>query len=253
MELYFEQNVTNKNVDERIRRTKTLTFVKTVFMVLGVFIIVTSAMLGDLFWQLFWVFLLASIPFFVVAYVLGRVNKRNNVEYDYVIDDEFIKISEIYFRERRKLKYTIRLRFVESVGVFDSEGYKKVERTVNKKILALVNYDDEDSVMYICYKTDKGVRNVMFLEPNRGFLIALRRALSASALTVFDKSMSDLEKRLTQKEQEEAMLKLEEIDEDEEYYEDDIQSESNNTENTENEKNNVKEDSIDDNDDGADD
>lgn len=214
MELYFEQNVTNKNVDERTKRTKTLTFVKTAFLVLGLFIIITSAMLGNLFWQLFWVFLLVSIPFFVVAYIVGRINKRNNTEYDYVIDDEFIKVSEIYYREQRKQKHTIRLRLIESVGVFDSEGYKKIERSANKKVLALVNYDDEDSILYICYKTDKGIRKIIFLEPNRGFMIALRRAMSASALTVFDKSVSDLEKRLTQKEQEEALLKIDEVDDD---------------------------------------
>lgn len=206
MELYFEQNVTNKNVDERTKRTKTLTIAKTACSVIGVFIIVSSAMLGDVFLQFFWIFLLAAAPFFIAMFILGRINKRNNTEYDYVIDDEFIKISEIYFRNSRKLKHTIRLRFVESVGVFDSEGYKKVERSANKKILALVNYDDEDSIVYICYKTDKGVRNIIFIEPNRGFMIALRRALSVSALTVFDKSVVGLEKRLSQKELEEADL-----------------------------------------------
>lgn len=206
MELYFEQNVSNKNVDERTKRTKAIAFARTACMIIGVFFIVSSAMLGDLFFQFFWIFILAATPFFVAMYVLGRINKRNNTEYDYVIDDEFIKISEIYYRNSRKLKYTIRLRLIESVGVFDSEGYKKTDRSVNKKILALVNYDDEDSIVYICYKTDKGVRNIIFIEPNRGFMIALRRALSVSALTVFDKSVTGLEKRLSQKELEEAEL-----------------------------------------------
>ncbi|MDE6617900.1 MAG: hypothetical protein K2K13_02605 [Clostridiales bacterium] len=206
MELYFEQNVTNKNVDERMKRTKALIVAKTICMIIGVFAIVSSAMLGDYFFYYFWVFLIISAPFFIANFILGRINKRFNTEYDYVIDDEFIRVTEIYFRERRKQKYTVRLRLIESVGVFDSEGYKKVERSANKKILALVNYDDEDSILYICYKTDKGVRNILFLEPNKAFMIALRRALSSSALTVFDKSVSDLEKRLAQKEQEEALV-----------------------------------------------
>ncbi|MDE5562117.1 MAG: hypothetical protein K2J01_00950, partial [Clostridiales bacterium] len=206
MELYFEQNVTNKNVDERMKRTKAIIVAKTICMIIGVFAVVSSAMLGDYFFYYFWVFLIISAPFFMANFILGRINKRFNTEYDYVIDDEFIRVTEIYFRERRKQKYTVRLRLIESVGVFDSEGYKKVERSANKKILALVNYDDEDSILYICYKTDKGVRNILFLEPNKAFMIALRRALSSSALTVFDKSVSDLEKRLAQKEQEEALV-----------------------------------------------
>lgn len=225
MELYFEQNVTNKNVDERTKRTKVLIVAKSICMVLGVFILISSAMLGNLFWSLFWIFLLLSIPFFVATFILGRINKRYNTEYDYVLDDEFIKISEIYFRERRKLKHTIRLRFVESVGVFDSEGYKKLERGVSKKILALVNYDDEEAIVYICYKTDKGVRKILFIEPNKGFMIALRRALSTSALTVFDKSISDLEKLLAQKEQEEALRIIEDNDEDYNESEDDASDE----------------------------
>lgn len=204
MELYFEQNVTNKNVDERTKRTKALAIAKSVCMILGVLTITASGMLGDLFFHFFWIFLLLAIPFFVAMYILGRINKRNNTEYDYVIDDECIMISEIYFRERRKLKHTIRLRLIESIGVFDSEGYKKASIGVNKKILALVNYDDEDSIAYVCYKTSKGARNMCFIEPNVGFIMALRRALSSNSLLVFDKSIHDLEKRLAQKEREQS-------------------------------------------------
>lgn len=216
MELYFEQNVTNKNVDERMKRTKALIVAKTICMIIGVFAIVSSAMLGDYFFYYFWIFLLFAVPFFVATFILGRINKRCNTEYDYVLDDEFLRVTEIYFRERRKLKHSIRLRFIESVGVFDTEGYKKAERDTNKKILALVNYDDEDSVLYICYKTDKGTRNILFLEPNKGFVIALRRALSTAALTIFDKSVSDLEKRLAKKEQEEALVAVNGYGDDEE-------------------------------------
>lgn len=223
MDLYYEQNVPNKNVDERTKRTKTLLIAKTVCLVFALASIMGSAMFGDYFFDVFWIFLLFAIPFFVAAYVLGKINKRNNTEYDYVLDDEFLRISEIYFREQRKLKHTVRLRFVESVGMFGSEGYKKVEHNVNKKILALVNYDDEDAIMYICYKTDKGERKILFLEPNRGFVMTLRRALSSVAITVFDKSISDLEKHLAQIEQEEALLEEEDDEADDEMHEEDTQ------------------------------
>lgn len=124
MELFYEQTVTNNNIDERTKRTKSLTIAKTMCFVFGLFILVSCA----LYLNLFWIFILAAIPFFVASFILSRINKRNNTEYDYVLDDEYLKISEVYFRQTRKLKHTIRLRAVESVGVFDSEGYKKVER-----------------------------------------------------------------------------------------------------------------------------
>lgn len=205
MEQFYEQNVVNNNIDERIKKTKTLVIAKTVCWVLGLFVLIS----GATFWQLLWVFLLFSIPFFIAGFILGHINKRNNTEYDYVLDDEFLKISEIYFRERRKLKHKIRLRLVESVGVFDSEGYKKVERYANKKVLALVNYDDEQSIIYMFYNSDKGKR-IIFLEPDRGFMIALRRIVPA--LTVFDKSIADFEKRLSDKEAEQLDINTDVID-----------------------------------------
>ena len=191
MELFYEQTVTNNNIDERTKRTKTLTIAKTMCFVFGLFILVSCA----LYLNFFWIFILAAIPFFVASFILSRINKRNNTEYDYVLDDEYLKISEAYFRQTRKLKHTIRLRAVESVGVFDSEGYKKVERLATKKVLALVNYEDEKSILYMLYSTDKG-KKIIFLEPDRGFMISLRRVVSA--VNVFDKSISELEKRLTE-------------------------------------------------------
>ncbi len=191
MEQYYEQTVVNKNIDERAKKTKALTIAKTACLIIGVFILVSSAMMITLFW----VFILFATPFFVATVIIGKVNKRNNTEYDYVIDDEYIKITEVYYRQRRKLKHTIRLRTIESVGVFDSEGYKKIEKNAAKKILALVNYEDEKSVVYMLYSTDKGKR-IIFIEPDHGFIMTLRRGVSA--VTVFDKSMSELERRLNE-------------------------------------------------------
>lgn len=191
MELFYEQNVINNNIDERTKKTKTLIVAKTICLFFGVSVLMLCAVM----WTYFWLFISFSVPFFVAAIVIGRINKRNNTEYDYVLDDECLKISEIYFRDTRKLKHTVKLRNIESVGVFDSEGYKKIERNAQKKILALVNYEDEQSIIYILYRTDKG-RNILFLEPDRGFMMTLRRGVSA--ITVFDKSISDFEKRLNE-------------------------------------------------------
>ncbi len=198
MEMYYEQNVVNNNIDERAKKTKTLVIARSVCFMLGLFILISSAIMITFFW----VFLLLAIPFFIAALFLGHINKRNNTEYDYVLDDENLRISEIYYRQRRKLKHTIRLRNIESVGVFDSDGYKKVERTADKKILALVNYDDEQNVIYILFRSDKG-RRIIFTEPDLGFIMALRKVVSA--LTVFDKSISDYEKRLHQKAEDEKI------------------------------------------------
>ena len=192
MEQYYEQNVVNKNIDERIKKTRTLTIAKTFCTVAAIGILLTSILfvVDDSF--VAWLGIL-SVTFIIAAVIIGRINKRNNTEYDYVIDDEYLKVSEIYFRERRKLKHSVRLRSVESAGMFGSEGYKKIESKAEKKILALVNYDNEKTILYLLYSTEKG-RRIMFLEPDRGFMIALRSVVSA--VNIFDKSMTELEKNL---------------------------------------------------------
>ena len=200
MEQFYEQNVTNRNIDLRAKRTKTLSIAKSVCIVLGVAPLIMTAMfiLGESFFMVF-VLIGVSIPFFVAALVIGYFNKRNNTEYDYVLDGEKITVSEIYYRQSRKVKHTIQLRSIESVGTFDSSGYKKVQNSAVKKHLAIVNFDDEKLIVYIYYYTPKG-KNIIFIEPDRGFVIALKR--SVAALTVFDDSMNDLIKLLEAKEAE---------------------------------------------------
>ena len=195
MDLYYEQNVVNKNIDERIKKTRTLTIAKTFCTVIAIGVLLTSILfvVDDSFVAWLGILSLTSIPFIGASIIIGRINKRNNTEYDYIIDDEYLKVSEIYFRERRKLKHTVRLRSVESAGMFGSEGYKKIESRADKKILALVNYDNEKTILYLLYGTDKG-RRIIFLEPDRGFLIAIKRVVSA--VNVFDKSMSELERNI---------------------------------------------------------
>ncbi len=203
MEQFYEQNVVNKNIDERIKKTKALTIAKTVCIVIAVFVLSASMMFvtDDSFGFILGILFVVDIPFAVAAVIISYFNKRNNTEYDYTIDSEYLKISEIYYRERRKLKYSILLRTIESVGMFASEGYMKNQARASKKQLALVNYNDEESVIYILYCTEKD-RRMIFIEPDRGFMIALRRAVSA--ITVFDKSIADFEQLLDEKEEEEA-------------------------------------------------
>ena len=202
MEQYFEQNVVNKNIDERAKRTKTLNIARLAFIIIAVFVLMTSMLFisDDSFAMMLGILALVDIPIVCAVIILGHVNKRNNTEYDYVIDGDYLNVSEIYYRSKRKLKHSILFRSIESVGMFDSDGYRKSENKATKKHLAIVNYDDEKSIIYVLYYTDKG-RQILFIEPNRGFLIALKRMVSA--VTVFDKSMTDFERILEEKEDEE--------------------------------------------------
>lgn len=195
MELYYEQNVVNKNIDEHAKKTKILSFAKTACIILAIFSFLSGAIfIGNNQALLIMIlFMSAAIPFAAAAFVLGKINKKHNTEYDYMIDDEQIKISAVYFRTKRKPLYTIRLRTIESVGVFESDSYQKAAATAAKKHLALVNYENEKSIIYILFNGEKG-KQILFIEPDRGFMITLRRAVATFG--IFDKSVAEFERML---------------------------------------------------------
>ena len=195
MELYYEQNVVNNNIDEHAKKTKILSFAKTACIILAIFSFLSGAIFigNNQALLIMIVFMSAAVPFAIAAFALGKINKKHNTEYDYMIDDEQIKISAVYFRKKRKPLYTIRLRTVESVGVFESDGYKKAAATASKKLLALVNYENEKSIVYILFNGEKG-KQVLFIEPDRGFMMTLRRAITTFG--IFDNSISEFERML---------------------------------------------------------
>lgn len=199
MDIYYEQNVVNNNIDEQQRKTKSLSFAKMACMCIGVFLILTGAMFFGLWWVVITAIMIA-VPFFVAAIIIGKINKRNNMEYDYVLTDESLSVSEIYYRARRKLKHKIALRNIESIGSFNSDAYKRAQATAVKKQLALVNYEDEKFILYVLYHTDKG-KKILFLEPDRGFIGALRRCIT-SAYGIIDKSVTELDMHLARRDAE---------------------------------------------------
>ncbi len=201
MEQYYEQNVVNHNIDEKIKKTKVLNIAKTVCIVLALFSLMTSLLFigNENFVSMIFISIAAAVPFVIASVLIGHINKRHNTEYDYFLDDETLKVYEIYYRERRKLKHTVTLRNIESVGVFDSAGYRKADVAAAKRHFALVNYENEKYIIYILYNAPKG-KTMLFIEPDRGFMIALRRVVSA--ITVFDGSISEFEKTLAKAEAE---------------------------------------------------
>lgn len=193
MEQYYEQNVVNYGIDNISKRTRILSILRMICFGLSIAILFLGITMLN------WILAIAAIPSFAVGCVLGHYNKRANTEYDYVLDNEKLCIAEIYYRMRRKQKYKISLRSIESVGAYGSDGYKRAAGSVKKKHLALVNFDDEKTVLYIVYKNDKG-KFMIFLEPDRTFMLTLRRVVSA--IQLFDSSVSELERCLSVKQAE---------------------------------------------------
>lgn len=188
--VFYEQNVIKRDIDERTKKTQTLTVAKTVLLMLGVLIDSSVFFLIGMetaqFFLFFFVLLGASVPFYVVSLLLGKANKKANTEYDYSLVETRLTVSAVFFRDRRKKLYEIDTAAMISIGAFVSETYKKYDNDNVKKVFALANYDDEDAVAYLVFDTPKG-RMLMFFEPDSGMIAALRRAVGR--FDVFDSSI----------------------------------------------------------------
>lgn len=191
--LYFEQNLISRDFETRQRKNKTNNIVSTAIFAIGIVIIMSCVFtIGlDNGWIIIIALIAASLPFFAISILMNRYAKKRSTEYDYTITDTTITISAVYFRSQRKLLYKIESTQILSVGKFGSQACLRAEKSVEDKRLAVVNYDDENSIAYILYNRPKdGKKVLLFIEPSKEFMINLRRAVSR--YEVFDDSVKEI-------------------------------------------------------------
>lgn len=192
MNLYYEQNLLNRKYDTIARKNKTSGIVRTIMLGIAFMLIMSNILVigTEGAWIVVLVLLGASVPFIAVFFVITRIMKLRSTEYDYVINDNLITITAVFFRDARKVKYKINNQQISLIGQYGSDAYKRAENLASKKQYALVNYDDEQAIAFILYTDNKGEKNILFFEPSKDFISALRRAISK--YEVFDSSVKDL-------------------------------------------------------------
>ncbi len=118
-------------------------------------------MLVLMFWQF-----LSAIAFLIVAgiwYGAVFLLKKTNVEYEYILTNEFLDIDKIMSKQSRKRMLTINLKEIESFK-------KKTPADVqNGKILDYTGCIDADNV-YIIGTQKNGERVRIFFQPNEKML-----------------------------------------------------------------------------------
>lgn len=194
MDIFYEQNVANPNIDKHRKRSSVLSVVRTVLLVIGIalgyllfsfavnFSSVMSAVIGI-------VIVIISISPFVVSFILlGKFLRNTNAEYDYILNGDILRIVKVIRRTKRKLMATVQMSMVESVGKVTCEAYDRYAAAKDiKKQFAVCNYDDEESIVYVRYRNE-GEDYLLHLEPDEEMINSIRRSLPR--IGIMDKSLT---------------------------------------------------------------
>lgn len=193
MEIFYEQNVSNTRIDKHRKRNTVLSILQKVFLVLAFIIALivffTLQLRGALAVILQIVFGLLLLAPFVLAYFFIRRYLRNaNSEYDYILNGGILRIVQVILRNKRKLFAAIPIDCIESIGKITCEAYERYAAGKGtKKKYAICNYDDEENIAYIRYRSE-GEDFLLHFEPDEEMVSALRRSLPR--FSIMDKSMN---------------------------------------------------------------
>lgn len=192
MDVYFEQSLTNDNIDKHSKRTKTLTVIRYVciavivlIVLLAITLLIDISSVASFFVSLLLVLLMMA-PFVLTYILLGRMIANGNLEFDYLLNGSMFRIVKVINRKKRKKLVELNVSSFESLGHISSEAYDRYAGSRDvKKIFALTDYENEDTVYYIYY-TLNGTKYLLHIAPNNEMIMALRK--SVGRITVLDKS-----------------------------------------------------------------
>lgn len=193
MDLYCEQSVANANIDKHSKRTKTLGILRyvciTIVIILALLIFVMpidEKKPGLSFLMGFIMLLLIMIPFIVTYILLGRMLVNSNLEFDYYLNGSTFRIVKVVNRKKRKKMVEVNTSVFESLGHISAEAYERYAGSKDvKKLFAITDYEDEDSVYYIYYSFN-GTKYLLHIAPSNDMVMALRK--SVARITILDKS-----------------------------------------------------------------
>lgn len=192
MDVYFEQSLINENIDKHSKRTRTLTVIRYVciaaivlIVLLAITLLLDISSVASFFVSLLLVLLMLS-PFVVTHILLGRLIANGNLEFDYLLNGSMFRIVKVINRKKRKKLVELNVSSFESLGHISSEAYDRYAGSRDvKKLFALTDYENEDTVYYIYY-TLNGNKYLLHIAPNNEMIMALRK--SVGRITVLDKS-----------------------------------------------------------------
>ena len=194
MDIFYEQNVVNPNIDKHNKRTRVFSVLRTVFLIIGIVLIlllggsITSPFTVPKVIIGFAIAILSGVPFILAYILLTKFLRNSNSEYDYILNNGSMKIVRVILRNKRKLAFTVRLDAVEAVGRITCEAYERLAASKDlKKQFAVCDYSDENSIVYVLYRSE-GENFLLHIMPDEQMVSAMRRSLPR--MGIMDKSMN---------------------------------------------------------------
>lgn len=184
MDIYYEKNVTNENIDKHKKRNTVLRVLKIVSIVWLILICIFVYMffswggrgVVSIIVELVFLF----VPPICSILLFTKLLANLNCEYDYYVTDEKFRVIKVVNRVKRKKLLEVPLTSFVSVGSVESENFERYGADKSVKIVTAY-CNDENYPIYV-YLNDETERKLLVLETDDKFLIALRRALNSTVI-----------------------------------------------------------------------
>ncbi|GHU98832.1 hypothetical protein FACS1894211_03230 [Clostridia bacterium] len=185
MEIYYEQYVID---DTKNRNHGKKIFFTVIFWVNAVFIALAALWLYLTFLTLTESFLPLIFPgvFLVLTAVsLFFVRRQKNsldVDFDYILSGEKLRIIRVFNRRRRKLYLDIDVKKLATYGAVTVDSFNRYEKTPGVK-KHYANLTQDETKIYFMYYTDGPDKTLVLFEPDETLLHNMRMAIGRDILT----------------------------------------------------------------------
>lgn len=188
MEIFFEKNVVNENIDKHKKRNVVFNVIRIlsiVILVIEIYIIlsfqgipVDQGALAVVLSILFSVIMI--LPPIASIVLFGMLLSRLNAEYDYYIAGDVFRVMQVLNRKKRKKFLEASMSAISEVGTLESENFERYN--IDKSIKKMNAFCNDDSLLGYIYFSLDGEKKLLILELDDEFLFALRKALPMSIL-----------------------------------------------------------------------
>lgn len=188
MEIFFEKNVVNENIDKHKKRNVVFNVIRVlsiIILVIEIYFILSFQGIpvdqGALAVVLSILFSVSMILPPIASIVLfSRLLSRLNAEYDYYIAGDVFRVMQVLNRKKRKKFLEASMSAISEVGTLESENFERYN--IDKSIKKMNAFCNDDSLLGYIYFSLDGEKKLLILELDDEFLFALRKALPMSVL-----------------------------------------------------------------------
>ena len=188
MEIFFEKNVVNENIDKHKKRNVVFNVIRIlsiVILVIEIYFILSFqgipvdqgalAVVLSIFSSVIMI-----LPPITSIVLFSLLLSRFNAEYDYYIAGDVFRVMQVLNRKKRKKFLEASMSAISEIGTLESENFERYN--IDKSIKKMNAFCNDDSLLGYIYFSLDGEKKLLILELDDEFLFALRKALPMSVL-----------------------------------------------------------------------